>query len=554
MNLPALLAPVLAVASLAAQSTIHVPTEAPTIGSAIAVATSGDTISVAPGIYFEHDLDFGGRNLVLRSTAGPDATYLHSGGLGRLLHFQNGETANAVVDGFTLVGGRAPNGTAGGPSVDGTPGAHGGAIRIVNASPTIRRCVFLDNRAGHGGAGGDGNDGWDGDPATDGQHGGHGGDGGCGGAISIDGGAPRILSCAFTSNRAGDASYGGDAGDGGDGDDGGIFGAGGDGGSGGDGGDGGDGGSGGAVCLLSGSVEIVNCSFWQNLSGGPGNRGSGGDRGLGGSGVPSGTDGEDGANGMNGVVLGGSALDDRASGMSIRNSIVWANSGFPIRGTPTIGYSDVQGGFAGVGNFDSDPQWTYPGSHRLDATSPCIGAGDPSPAGLSPLDLDGEPRVAGAVVDIGPDEFVPAATVASFGCGVNPPGSLSWLAGRPSPGENLVLGVDNPLGTQAQGSFAFVLLTPFQAPLYPCGVVVPGFGMAGPGAGGEALVDLATATVQIDSLWYGPGTPAPAILAIPADPGLYGVTFYAQGLMLDPVAAQGVGFGFTNGIEFVVGI
>jgi len=56
-------------------------------------------------------------------------------------------------------------------------------------------------------------------------------------------------------------------------------------------------------------------------------------------------------------------------------------------GTVTATYSDIQGGWPGTGNIDSDPEFTDPanGNYNLSETSPCIDAGDP----LSPLDPDG---------------------------------------------------------------------------------------------------------------------------------------------------------------------
>ena len=38
-----------------------------------------------------------------------------------------------------------------------------------------------------------------------------------------------------------------------------------------------------------------------------------------------------------------------------------------------------------------------------------------------------------------------------YGCGVNPPGSLTTLSGKPQIGTTWTLGIDNPLGTQPSG-------------------------------------------------------------------------------------------------------
>ncbi len=86
------------------------------------------------------------------------------------------------------------------------------------------------------------------------------------------------------------------------------------------------------------------------------------------------------------------------SSPSLINSILWNNSPQEIyinSGSVTASYSDIQGGFTGTGNIDSDPLFADPGNgdYHLtwanfpvpDATmSPCIDAGDPA----SPLDPD----------------------------------------------------------------------------------------------------------------------------------------------------------------------
>ena len=55
---------------------------------------------------------------------------------------------------------------------------------------------------------------------------------------------------------------------------------------------------------------------------------------------------------------------------------------------PVITYSDIEGGWEGEGNIDSDPLFTYPeyGDYTLIETSPCIDTGDPN---LWYEDMDG---------------------------------------------------------------------------------------------------------------------------------------------------------------------
>ncbi len=77
------------------------------------------------------------------------------------------------------------------------------------------------------------------------------------------------------------------------------------------------------------------------------------------------------------------------------NTIIWNNYPDEIAETLTITYSDIQGGWTGIGNIDADPLFadTANGDFHLtwenfpipdDTKSPCIDAGDPA----SPLDPD----------------------------------------------------------------------------------------------------------------------------------------------------------------------
>ena len=91
--------------------------------------------------------------------------------------------------------------------------------------------------------------------------------------------------------------------------------------------------------------------------------------------------------------------------------------------TITIAYSDVEGGWPGEGNIDSDPCFVDPGywdpnstptdpnddfwvdgDYHLNWLSPCFNAGDPNRDYSGQTDMDGEPRVCFGRVDIGADE------------------------------------------------------------------------------------------------------------------------------------------------------
>ena len=104
----------------------------PTIQSGLDVAVSGDTVAVVLGTYTgpgNRDLNFGGNDVILLSLAGAGATIIDAEDAGGGFSFFSGESAAAVVDGFTIT-----NASVGSP------------LRFVaNSSPTIRNCVIRGN-------------------------------------------------------------------------------------------------------------------------------------------------------------------------------------------------------------------------------------------------------------------------------------------------------------------------------------------------------------------------------------------------------------------------
>lgn len=110
------------------------------IWSGINATTDLDLVLVADGSYSgasNNDLDFGGKLIALRAS-GSNCT-ISAGGGARAFVFQNGETNDAVLDGFMIVGGS---------TVDA-----GGAVRCVDSSPTIVNCTLLYNSADTDGGG-----------------------------------------------------------------------------------------------------------------------------------------------------------------------------------------------------------------------------------------------------------------------------------------------------------------------------------------------------------------------------------------------------------------
>ncbi len=118
-----------------------VPGDFSSIQAAVLAAAAGDVITVAPGTYTGR-LDFRGKDVVVQSSDGPEHTIIDGGGMTSCVLFLQGETNDAVLDGFTVTGGRGSMHES---------FLTGGGIHIVNSSPSIRNCVLRNNTAHFGG-------------------------------------------------------------------------------------------------------------------------------------------------------------------------------------------------------------------------------------------------------------------------------------------------------------------------------------------------------------------------------------------------------------------
>jgi len=118
--------------------TWHVPSPILTIQEAIDSAAYGDTVLVACGTYYEHDI-FMKSGVCLKSETGEaNCVAIDAQQQGRVMYCSGVDNA-ASIEGFTLTGG----------SIDGERG--GGMLLDWHSSPTIVNCVFSGNSASSGG-------------------------------------------------------------------------------------------------------------------------------------------------------------------------------------------------------------------------------------------------------------------------------------------------------------------------------------------------------------------------------------------------------------------
>ncbi len=118
------------------------------------------------------------------------------------------------------------------------------------------------------------------------------------------------------------------------------------------------------------------------------------------------------------ALYNGGGIYNNQSSPTVTNCILWGNTPeqiTQIHGSAVVTYSDVQGGCPGEGNIDANPLFVDPNGPdcilgteddnlRLLASSPCIDAGDNSVVDANVPDLDGNPRIVNAIVDMGAHE------------------------------------------------------------------------------------------------------------------------------------------------------
>ena len=138
-RLTALIALLLAATAVQA-TTIHVPSEQPTIQAGINAASTNDTVLVADGTY----TGSGNRNIslstkiVVKSVNGPGLSVIDCQSSGRAFYIHDGTGVGPTIQGFTIKNGSASSG--------------GGAIQGWGFSIVVKECLFLNNFCDYGGA------------------------------------------------------------------------------------------------------------------------------------------------------------------------------------------------------------------------------------------------------------------------------------------------------------------------------------------------------------------------------------------------------------------
>ncbi len=364
------------------------------IQTAIDAAVGGDEIVVVPVTYFE-TINFLAKAITLRSSAGPAVTTINALSTGSVVTCNSGEGFDTVLDGFTITGGLANFGAGMFNNGSSPTVAHctftgniantsgGGMINLNSSSPTVTNCTFSGNIAIRGG----GMLNFTGSRpiVTDCSFSGNSAD--FGGGMVNNGSSPTVTDCSFIDNIV-------------------DF-------------------SGGGMQNFNSSPKVTNCTFSGNIAMTRG----GGMSNFDGS-RPMVTDCTFSGNTAN-FFGGGISVDDSSpkvtnctfsgnmaamdgggmqnvgtSSPMVTNCILWGDTPNEIggAGVPTVSFSDVQGGFPGIGNIDADPMFIdadgpddIPGTEdddlRLSPGSPCIDAADNTavPLGVT-TDLDGNPR------------------------------------------------------------------------------------------------------------------------------------------------------------------
>jgi predicted outer membrane repeat protein len=335
------------------------------IQEAIEVSLNGEKVFVYDGTYYEN-IDFMGKSIAVISVNGPTTTIIDGINNGSVVTF-NSVDDNTILDGFTINYGFAAN---------------GGGIYCQQSSPTITNCIISKNSSST-----------------------------YGGGVYCDQSSPTIIDCTIKENFS--SFYGG------------------------------------GVYSHNSDIRITNCDIYQNTAnfygGGVyskevsitiinciiadnmtliGQKGKGGGIYLWNSPsmIVNCTITGNKATYYGGAIYYGGLFSQK----DIISSILWGNTVGGVsdeihnigEGLTTVTYSNIEGGFPGVGNINSNPLFVDPQTvdYRLQSGSPCIDSAnsdDPaSPADIynnlrfdDPLTPDTGSGVNGSYYDMGACEY-----------------------------------------------------------------------------------------------------------------------------------------------------
>jgi hypothetical protein len=547
------------VAAVPAQTTRLVPSQYPTIQSAINACVNGDTVLVAPGNY-AGAVNFTGKTISVVSSGGGAVTTISGAGGSATVTFQGGEGPLTQLQGFTIQNG-------------------GPGIYCHNASPQISACTVVNNFSSLGtnaAAGGIRcrNDAGNGSPTIT----------GCviannagfrGGGLSFEttGAAtmsPAVIGCTVSTNFAQSEyqnNYSGSGagihvegavqitvltttvqGNSGISPGGGIF----------------SNGtsllvdrcrimgchaySGAAIradtaCTIIGSLLAanVNSSFCQNCP-------AGGTVEIGGGSavIQASTIAGNQTSGISGGILlyGGT--------LNLTNTIVFGNSFMDLYKEPQASISatacdiGIANGPLGPTNFSADPRFVdlAGGDFHIGTGSPCRDAGTPGGGGLPPVDLDGTTRVVGPAVDVGVDE-IPSLAMPGTPDGLD---LYAWINGAGDPLASTRSGLPGSVLTVTMKSSSGSLvggLPLFAARLYFTGNP---FSVLGGGIWLDGQSVIVYGALAAPPFGF-PGLPQEGLdFTFLVPPGLAGHTVRMQGMVTAATAVNGI-FATTNATE-----
>jgi hypothetical protein len=113
----------------------RVPQNFESINDAISASSDGDTVLVAPGIYAEN-IDYLGRNIVIKSSAGPETTFIEPDSIGLpIIILKNHESPLAILEGFTI-----------------RNSVNASAVKVDSSGITLKQNIFTNDSSGQGGA------------------------------------------------------------------------------------------------------------------------------------------------------------------------------------------------------------------------------------------------------------------------------------------------------------------------------------------------------------------------------------------------------------------